>query len=101
MNGFLFANKLMFVMFIVKATSYQLDNHQASSQTQSSNHMCRPPKSTVLIDQFRIAIVILNFDWCQTFILFQQFRVKQVSQVLLCALTQSHKQSSLAHNVCF
>ena len=55
----------MFVMFIVKATSYQLDNHQASSQTQSSNHMCRPPKSTLLTDQFRIVIVILNFDWCQ------------------------------------
>ena len=77
----------MFVTFIVKATSYQLDNHQASSQTQSSNHMCRPPKTTLLTDQFRIVILILNFDWCQTFSLFQQFRVKQVSQVLLCALT--------------
>lgn len=57
-------------MFIVRATWCQLDNHQASSVTQGSNHVCRPPKSTVLTDQFQTVTVILNFDWCQKFNVF-------------------------------
>ena len=51
----------------VRATWCGLDNHQVSSETQGSNHICRPLKSTVLTDQFQTVTVILNFDWYQKF----------------------------------
>ena len=59
--------ELTFVTFIVRATRYGLGNHRASSETQGSNHFYRPPKSTVLTDQFQTVAVILNFDWFKKF----------------------------------
>ena len=60
--------ELKFVTFIVGATWCGLDNHQASLETRGSNHVCRPPKSTVL--------TVPNchshseFDWYQKFNVF-------------------------------
>ena len=77
--------QLTFVMFIVRATLCGLNNHQHPRRPRVQITYLDPPKST---DQFLIVTVILNLIGTRSSMFLWQMRVKQVSQVLLYALTQ-------------